>query len=66
MNPIISAILALIEAAPKAIAEIEALWNQIKSGLGAQDQAVVDTVLAVLGPKLDGDLAGLARDATSQ
>jgi len=63
MNPIITAILALITAAPGAIVQIDALWNEIKTGLGAQDQAVVDTVLSVLNPKVDGDLAGLAHDA---
>ncbi len=65
MSPIITAILALIAAAPNAIAESMALWNQVKGGASATDQATVDQVLAALNPKLDADLAGLARDAGS-
>jgi|GEM_PF-4528461 len=65
MNPIVTAILALITAAPAYLTQIEALWNQIKSGVSTSDQAVVDTVLSVLNPKTDADLAQLGADAAA-
>ena len=65
MNPIVTAILALITAAPTFIVQIEALWTQIKSGVSTSDQAVVDTVLSVLNPKTDADVAQLHTDAAA-
>ena len=63
MSPIITAILALLSAAPSAFMQVQALWATVKSGASAKDQATVDAILAALSPKLDGDLTQLAHDA---
>lgn len=62
MSPVVTAILALLAAAPTACAEIVALWNTIKSGVSASDQAAVDALLATLSAKVDADIATLNAD----
>lgn len=59
MSPIVASILALLAAAPNAIAEVQALWATIKDGFSAKDQATVDGIFAFLNPKLDTDIAAL-------
>ena len=59
MSPIVASILALLAAAPGAVAQVESLWATIKDGFSAKDQATVDGILAFLNPKLDTDIAAL-------
>lgn len=46
MPPIVTAILALISAAPTAIVQITNLYETLKTSLTSDDQAVIDKALA--------------------
>jgi len=46
MNPIVTAILTLIQVAPTAITEIISVYNAVKSDLSATDQQAIDKALA--------------------
>ena len=59
MSPLVATILALLAAAPNAIAEIQSLWTTIRSGASAKDVATLDGILAFLNPRVDTDIAAL-------
>lgn len=46
MPAIVTAILSLLAQAPEAIAEITSVYNSVRGGLSATDQATIDSVLA--------------------
>lgn len=62
MPAILQTVLGLLAAAPGAYSQIVALWNELKSGVSASDQATVDAVLKVLEPKTSADIAQLNAD----
>ena len=60
---VVTAILSLLVQAPQAISEILALWQAVRSGVGATDQATVDQAIKTLSDKIDADVAQLDADA---
>ena len=46
MPAIVLSLLSLIQYAPQAITEITALYNSLKGGMSATDQATIDKALA--------------------
>ncbi len=61
MPVIVTSLLSLIQYAPQAIAEIQAVYNAIKGDLSATDQATID---AALKAAQDSDAAAtVAADA---
>jgi hypothetical protein len=59
MSALVMQILALLAAAPGAVAQVEALWQTVKQGASAKDVATINGVLAFLNPKVDTDIAAL-------
>lgn len=47
MPAIVTSLLGLIQYAPQAITEITALYNAIKGDFSTEDQATIDSALAV-------------------
>ena len=65
MSALLASFLALIPIIVQDIPGFIALWNQVKGGLSATDQATIDAILAALSPKTDADLATLKTDAAA-
>ena len=59
MSPLITVVLALLQAAPGAYAEVETLIRVIKPTASAADQVALDHVLALFAPQVDGDVDAL-------